>query len=196
MVRSINQVLLREPQAVSKRYGLLWQCVSALAGADTGDGEVANRFSLVDVRRASDREADTPAGSRMFVAFCITSALLQQHPAGYGNLFRWSARHRGARRDHDLVNLRAFGKARSSNRLALDRWCCQMISSSRMLGSSTTGIRFCWLMGSSSDDRHRVGMVNAVNEIDGLEGLAGGVSWWIGVVRGRSWILGCPMSCR
>ena len=39
MVRSDKGSCSRGAAGCVKRYGLLWQCVSALVSADTGDGE-------------------------------------------------------------------------------------------------------------------------------------------------------------
>ena len=152
--------------------------------------KVANRFGLLDLPSCvRTREGRIPlAGIAMFVAFCITSALLQQHPTGHGDLFVGLLVIVALGVIDDLVNLRA------SIRLVAQIACAGSMVLPNDFLIQNAGVLY---------DGHPlllaqwaapvtivtvVGMVNAVNMIDGLDGLAGGVSLvalaWFGVAAG------------
>ncbi len=151
---------------------------------------VANRFGLVDVPSdVKTHEGRIPmVGAAMFVAFCISSTLLRQHPIGHVDLILGLLLIVTLGVIDDLVNLRA------SVKLVAQVACVGLMVLPNELLIKNAGVLYAghplllaqWA--APVTILAAVGIVNAINMIDGLDGLAGGVSLvalaWFGVAAG------------
>ena len=152
--------------------------------------KVANRFGLVAVPSdIKTHDVRIPVvGAAMFVALCIASILLQRHPIGHADLFLGLFLIVTLGVIDDLVGLRAPLKL-----VAQVACVASMVLPNDLLiqnaGVLYTGHALLLAEWAAPVTIFAVvGMVNAVNMIDGPDGLAGGISLvalaWFGVAAG------------
>src|SRR6266481_4407037 len=152
--------------------------------------KVANRFGLVDVPSdIKTHEGRIPlVGAAMFVALCIASILLQQHPIGHAHLFLGLFLIVTLGVIDDILGLWAPVK------LVAQVACVASMVLPNDLLIQNAGVLYAeraLLMAQWAAPVTIfavVGMVNAVDMIDGLDGLAGGISLvaltWFGFAAG------------